>query len=138
MTSCCFTHNLTSVTYQGPTVVGGQEALAPRGVLLFATTSIPPQASAFYWELELCLLAESSDAVSVAMGYSPIPPQQQGEGQQSWQYPHDTCLMRRSAFCSVVCGLIFTSMCVCVSVWVCMCVCLYGCGCGIALEEPAK
>ena len=122
VTFCCFTHNLTSVTYQGPTTGGGQEASVPRGVMLFATTSIPRQAAAFYWELELCLIAEGSDVASVAMGYSFVPPNQQEERQQAWQYPHETCLIRR-----LVVVLSATAAYSSVCVHVCVCVCVFVC-----------
>ena len=54
VTSCSFTHKLTSVTYQGPTAStaapvtssgngGSQDTPQPKGVIVYANTAIPSQ-----------------------------------------------------------------------------------------------
>ena len=123
VTSCSFTHNLTSVCYQGPTTSAGtgtqETSSQPKGVMVYANSSIPAQvggachfclvlgrfmntihidpsvqAPSFYWELEVCHLGDSSsDAAHIAMGYSPEP--QKPANDQPWAYPQETCLIRR-------------------------------------------
>ncbi len=103
VTSCSFTQNLTTVSYQGTTVAPLPATPAqdpappspqPKGVMIFANSAVPAQSPSFYWEIEVCHLGDgSSDTAHIAMGYCPNP-EKPPEG-QSWSYPSEACLIRR-------------------------------------------
>ena len=89
--SCILCNNYKDVTFLGDSVP--VSAGHPRGLLLFATSPVEASASAFYWEVELVHLSDSSedDSIQFSLGFMPNVE----SAKESWNPPEGSCLLHR-------------------------------------------
>ncbi|XP_014675681.1 PREDICTED: LOW QUALITY PROTEIN: probable E3 ubiquitin-protein ligase HECTD4 [Priapulus caudatus] len=89
--ACLFSHSLTGVTFLGEP---GTASGLPRGTLVYANQPIPPQATSFYFEIEICSFGELQDDSGPIISFGFAPPAERKDG--SWTNPVGTVMFHNN------------------------------------------